>query len=396
MGWKSMEVREQRVRFVVAASRGEKPFQALCEEFEISRPTGYVWKKRYQEQGVAGIVERSRRAGRQAQQTEQSLEEQVEQLRRRYPDWGARKLQVLLARQGVEMTRSTIHRVLIRRGLVQRQAGGKRTWKRFAREQPNQLWQMDFKGPKNWPQGVGPLSVLDDHSRYLIVLHAGRDMCGDTVREQLEGAFQQCGVPEGMLMDHGSPWWGMQSPGGMTQLSLWLMRQGIGLHYSGIRHPQTQGKVERFHGSLQRAAVLRQAPSQQLQDWLDAYRWEHNNVRPHQALEMKTPASLWHPSVRRYDPQPPRWEYAEGAWVRKLDGDGSLQIRGQKWHISAALRGEQVQILPVEQRLLVYYCATLVRELEPLSQRSTIVQRWTPMPKAKRGKDGGSAALENA
>jgi transposase InsO family protein len=391
-----MEVREQRVRFVVAASRREKPFQALCEEFEISRPTGYLWWKRYREQGVAGIAERSRRPYRQAQQIDPQLEQEVEQLRQRYPDWGARKLQILLARQGVEMTRSTIHRTLLRRGLVQGRAGGRRDWQRFQREQPNQLWQMDFKGPKNWPRAVGPLSVLDDYSRYLIVLNGGRDMCGETVREQLESAFIQCGVPEGMLMDHGSPWWGRQSPCGMTQLSLWLMRQGIRLHYSGVGHPQTQGKVERFHGSLQRAAVLRQAPTEQLQNWLDAYRWEHNHLRPHQALQMKTPASLWRPSTRRYEAHPPRWVYDEGAWVRKLDCEGGLQIAGQKWHISAALRGEKVQIVPLEQRLMIYYCTTLVRELDPASERSTIVQRWVPLSATEGGKDGGTPALENA
>lgn len=373
-----MEAQEQRVRFVVAASRQEKPLKVLCEEFEISRPTGYLWLKRYREEGLAGIAERSRRPHRQGQQTDPQLEQQVEQLRERYPDWGARKLQILLARQGVEMTRSTIHRTLLRRRLVERQRGKKRSWRRFQREQPNQLWQMDFKGPKSWPQAVGPLSVLDDHSRYLIVLHAVQDTRGETVREQLESAFLQCGLPEGILMDHGSPWWGMQSPCGMTQLSVWLMRQGVGLHYSGVRHPQTQGKVERFHGNLQRAAELRHAPAHGLQEWLDNYRCEYNQVRPHQALEMKTPASLWRPSTRPYDPNPPRWEYAEGAWVRKLDCDGSLQIQGQKWHISAALRGEHIAIVPVERRLMIYYCSTLVRELDPAGGQSMVVDRWIP------------------
>ena len=94
---------------------------------------------------------------------------------------------------------------------------------------------------------------------------------GEPVREQLEEAFQRCGVPEGMLMDHGTPWWGHQSPSGHTHLSLWLMRQGIHLHWSGIRHPQTQGKVERFHGSLQRALARRGFPGQHLQAWLDDY-----------------------------------------------------------------------------------------------------------------------------
>jgi hypothetical protein len=239
---------------------------------------------------------------------------------------------------------------------------------------------MDFKGPKNWPQPTAPLSVLDDHSRYLIVLQTGRDMTGETVREQLEGAFGECGLPDGMLMDHGSPWWGQQSPCGLTVFSLWLMRQGIRLYYSGVAHPQTQGKVERHHGSLQRAAVLRQAPAEGLQPWLDNYRWEHNHVRPHQGLQMKTPASLWHPSKRRYDPNPPAWQYAEGAWVRKLDHEGSLDIEGKKWHISAALCRERIQIIAMQRRLMVYYCSTLIRELDQDTQRSTIVGRWIRKP----------------
>ena len=174
------------------------------------------------------------------------------QVRRRYPDWGARKLQVVLAREGVELARNTIHRILLRHDLVKQDDQHPPAVQRFEREQPNELWQMDFKGPKGWPQPVGPLSVLDDHSRYLIALAANGSTHGAPVREQLEEAFQRCGVPEAMLMDHGTPWWSQQAPSGHT-LSLWLMRQGIRLHWSGIRHPQTQGKVERFHGSLQRA-----------------------------------------------------------------------------------------------------------------------------------------------
>ncbi len=102
-----------------------------------------------------------------------------------------------------------------------------------------------------------------------------------------------------------------QSAGGVTVLSLWLMRQGMGLHWSRVRHPQTQGKVERFHGELQRALRLARRKGSR-QAWLDGYRWEHNYVRPHEALGMATPATRWHPSPRRYDPQPPAWEYPAG------------------------------------------------------------------------------------
>ena len=130
---------------------------------------------------------------------------------------------------------------------------------------------MDFKGPLTARRGVGPLSVIDDHSRYLMALEqlfahewrAGARATG--------AGFAECGVPEAMLMDHGTPWWGRQAPQGLTRLALWMMRQGIELHCSRVRHPQTQGKVERFHGELQRAVERRGAPAglADWQNWLD-------------------------------------------------------------------------------------------------------------------------------
>ena len=375
-----MDVHEQRVRFVVEAGQRLKPFRALCAAYEISRPTGYLWLRRYRERGVAGIAEQSRKPHHSPRRTGSVLEQRVTQLRLRYPDWGARKLQVLLEREGIALPRNTIHRILLRHDLVRDEDRQAAATQRFERGQPNELWQMDFKGPKGWPQPVGPLSVLDDHSRYLITLAANGSTHGEPVQQQLEEAFQRCGVPQGMLMDHGTPWWSQQSFSGRTHLSLWLMRQGIRLHWSGIRHPQTQGKVERFHGSLQRALERRGIPRQGVQEWLNAYRWEHNHVRPHEALGMQTPATLWHPSPRRYDPHPPRWEYPQDAWVLKVDCQGKLDIQGQKWRVGKALSGEWVQVVPVEQRMLVFYCTTLIRELDPGIQRSKIVERWIPRP----------------
>ena len=378
MPWKTMDVREQRVRFVVAADLATKPFRQLCEEFGVSRPTGYEWAERYREDGLEGIVERSRRPLRSPRQTAPKLVQQVIELRQRYPDWGARKLRIVLKREGIELGYSTIHRILLHHDLVRDQDRRDVATQRFEREHPNELWQMDFKGPKQWNQTVGPLSVLDDHSRYLVVLQANGSTRGELVREQLESAFQWCGVPEGMLMDHGIPWWGGRAPLGLTQLSLWLMKQGVRLHWSGIRHPQTQGKVERFHGELQRALERRGTGALDGQAWLDSFRWEHNYVRPHEALGMRTPAELWHPSSRHYDPNPPRWEYPEGARVVKVDSWGKLRWGGRKWNLSSALCGERVQIVQIDQRAQVYYCATLIRELDLGTQRSTIVERWVP------------------
>ena len=372
-----MDVQEQRVSFVVLAELREKSLAALCQEFGISRPTGYLWLSRYRQQGLAGIAERSRRPASSPDRTAAEVEDQVVALRARYPDWGARKLQVLLRQRGLELARSTIHRILLRHGLIPEHEHSRLAPQRFERSAPNELWQMDFKG-RLWPaERVGPLSVLDDHSRYLVVLQRVASTSGELVREHLQGAFRDCGVPDGMLMDHGIPWWSTQSPQGFTKLSLWLMRQGIALHWGRVRHPQTQGKVERFHGELQRA-LQRRPPRGDLQSWLDEFRWEHNHVRPHEALGMQTPVTRWRRSERSYDANPLAWEYPSGSRVLKVDSDGKISLKAKHWLISRALSGERIRLVPIEQRVLVYYCRTLVREIDLSSQRSTMVDRWLP------------------
>jgi transposase InsO family protein len=385
MAWGAVDVSEQRVRFVVRASRREKSMQELCAEFAISRPTGYAWLRRYQASGVAGVVEKSRRPHRSPGRTAREIEQRVKELRQQRSDWGARKLQVLLAGEGLTLPVITIHRILLRQGLVRPQDRHRRAVQRFARGTPNQLWQMDFKGPVGWQAPVGPLSILDDHSRYAITLQGTWSSQAELVKERLEEAFHRCGVPEEMLMDHGTPWWNMKAATGWTWLTVWLMKQGIRMHFSGYRHPQTQGKVERFHGSLEAAMQRRGWPAEQeRQQWLDAFRYEYNHVRPHEALGMRTPATEWSKSARQYQARPAAWEYERGAEVRKLAEQGQLCVAGRRWEISRALAGEWVQLVRLDQRILVYYCRSLVRELDLADQLSTAVDRWWhPTPDCK-------------
>jgi hypothetical protein len=135
--------------------------------------------------------------------------------------------------------------------------------------------------------------------------------------------------------------------------------------------------VERFHGELQRALQYR-PPRADLQSWLDEFRWEHNHVRPHEALGMQTPVSHWRRSERSYDPNPPAWEYPVGSWVLKVDSDGKIKLKGEHWLISRALSGERIRLVTMEHRVLVYYCRSLVRELDLGNQQSTIVDHWLP------------------
>ena len=163
-------------------------------------------------------------------------------------------------------------------------------------------------------------------------------------------------------MDHGTPWWNAASPWGFTELSIWIMRLGIRLTYSGICHPQTQGKVERMHGALQRAIRKRKADPED-QQWLDVFRYEYNHLRPHEALRMATPASLWKPSMRAFTTRLTDWEYPASAHCRLLGCDGQLNWHGRRWEISNALRGQLVGIEQIEDRAIVYFCRTPIREL---------------------------------
>ncbi len=377
MAWGMVDIAEQRMRFVVAASRREKSMRELCAESGISRPTGYTWWRRYEAGGIAGVVEKSRRPQHSPGRTAAAIAQRVVELRQQRPDWGARKLQVLLAQEAVQLPVITIHRILLRQGLVRPQDRHRTAVQRFQRGAPNQLWQMDFKGPVGWQAPVGPLSIVDDHSRYTITLHGTWSSQAAPVKEQLEEAFARCGMPEEMLMDHGTPWWNMKAATGWTWLTVWMVKQGIAVHFSGYRHPQTQGKVERFHGALEAATRRRGWPwGEDRQRWLDEFRFEYNHVRPHEALGMKTPATVWNKSARKYQPQTAAWEYEKGTEVRHLGEQGQLHLAGRRWEISRALAGEWVQLVRLGERILVYYCRSLVRELDLTHQRSTAVDHW--------------------
>jgi transposase InsO family protein len=272
----------------------------------------------------------------------------------------------------------TVHRILERHDLIRGEDRHPPAVQRYERSKPNELWQMDFKGPPG-VSGVGPLSVLDDHSRYLPALRQLGSTKMDGVRETLERTFLECGLPEAMLMDHGTPWWNGISSFGITELSVWLMRQGIRLLFSGVRHPQTQGKIERMHGALQKA--MRKRGTDLLnQAWLDTFRHEYNHIRPHEALAMATPFSRWKPSERAFQSQPPEWEYAAGTRVVRLGGAGQLWWSGRRWEIGSALRRQTVGLEQIGDRAIVYFCQTAIRELDLRSGTNCLISNKIAHP----------------
>jgi transposase InsO family protein len=176
------------------------------------------------------------------------------------------------------VTPVTAQRILKRAGRVSKAAVRKAT-QRFAREQCNELAQMDFKGEYTLAaEKCYPLSLLDDSSRYLHGLWPLCSTAGAGVKQTLEGHFREFGVPLSILMDHGTPWFSTRNVHGLTWLAVWLLKQGVVLRYSGVAHPQTQGKVERFHQTLKRRTRHRGAPTTlgEWERWAVEFRHEYN------------------------------------------------------------------------------------------------------------------------
>lgn len=377
MRWGVKDKASQRIEFVLRAANGTCSFSQLCREYEISRPTGYLWLKRYREGNgqLMALVEKSRRPRRSPSKTNAAIETRVVELRKEY-GWGAKALQHVLERdEGIRLSRITVHRILDRNGEIRDEDRHRPATTRFERTQPNELWQMDFKG--QFPMGSRqcfPLSVLDDHSRYLIALQALRGTGTDGVEQTLVRLFRNNGVPKEMLMDHGVPWWNAINGHGLTRLSIGLIQQGIQLRFSGIGHPQTQGKVERFHETLERSVKHRNVWPEELDQWQDQFtkiRDIYNHKRPHEALSMDVPASRYRPSTRSYQEHPKEWEYPTGSWIERLNNQGQWYWNGKYRFVCRALANQRVRIQELDQQLIVSYQHTWIRQLDPKTGRST-------------------------
>jgi len=376
MPWRTESVMDQRIEFVLRAKEGEEAISGLCREYGISRPTGYLWLNRYHAGGsVNGLAEGSRRPLKSPQRTNEKVTAAVVELREK-TGWGGPKIAKVLAKRGVEVAPATAQRILKRAGLVVPPKVGKTT-KRFEKAECNELVQMDFKGEYTLPGGSKsyPLSFLDDCSRYCHGLWPLAGTGGAGVKQTLEGYFREHGVPLSILMDHGTPWYSMTNRHGLTWLSVWLLKQGVVLRYSGVGHPQTQGKVERFHQTLKIRTRHRGAPTTlaEWERWAMEFRYEYNHERPHEALGMKTPAEVYQAvNLRSYQEQSREWEYTGGT-VKRLNTQGVLYYRRQTYFVSEALATERVRVDELDGKLLVTFRRMTVREIEIETGKSIAV-----------------------
>ncbi len=371
MGWKECDHVSEREEFVRLAIRAEAGMAALCRRFGISRRTGYKWLQR----ALSGepMKDRSRRPRGCPTRTSPTMEQAVVAVRLVHRAWGGRKIRQVLLNQGRSdvPAASTITGILRRHGLIDPVESRKhRPWQRFERSAPNELWQMDFKGDFALNRGgrCHALTVLDDHSRYSLALRACGNQRKATVQRHLTDVFRRYGLPQEMLMDNGSPWGPSSFNDRWTSLSVWLLRLDVRVLHGRPYHPQTQGKDERFHRTLQVELLQgrRFNDLAEVQDAFDPWRPMYNHDRPHEALGMATPAERYEPSRRDYPQDPPPIEYDQGDVVRTVGNNGYFQYNGRRYRVGKAFRGLRVALRPAgtDGHWEVYFCRQRIARID--------------------------------
>ena len=389
MPWKVSSPVSERLEFVLLAAQEQANIRHLCRRFGISPTTGYKWRQRFQSEGAAGLQEQSRRPHHSPARSAPAVEQAVLELRRQHRRWGGRKLRARLQALGHSETpaASTITAILRRHHLLDLQESAQhRPFHRFEHEQPNELWQMDFKG--DFALGRGrcyPLTVLDDHSRFNLGLVACADQTTQTTRAALTAIFRRYGLPFRMTMDNGKPWAAFAKGRSChTHFSAWLIRLGITVSHSRPYHPQTQGKDERFHRTLKLELLGEQRWPDfgRCQQAFDHWRETYNLVRPHEALKLAVPASRYQPSRREFPAALPAIEYAEDAVVRKVGERGQVKYQQRKFFVGDAFGGLHVALRPTttDGLLEVYFCHQKVGAIDLKAVRSGSQQVSTMSP----------------
>ena len=372
MPWREQSIMDQREEFVRLALSSGASIRELCRRFGISRSNGHKWLRRYLMEGTAGLADRSRRPVRSPSRTPEAVEAEVLRIRDKSNNtWGGRKIErVMLRSSQIEVpSPSTITEILRRHGkLAERSHEYSGPHQRFERAVPNELWQMDFKGHFATAQGrCHPLTVLDDHSRYSLTISACGNQQDTTVRGRLVLIFRRYGLPFAMLMDNGPPW-GDAGNQPHTAFTVWLMQLGVKVIHCRPFHPQTQGKDERFHRTLQ-AEVLSGKSFRSLaecQGSFDSWRQIYNYERPHEALGFATPAERYRVSPRSFPEALPPIEYAPGDTVRKVDSGGEIRLNGRRLHIGKAFRGHPIALRPTNNDgvFTIHFCAHRIGTLD--------------------------------
>lgn len=367
MPWKVAPVCELRTFLVHQVLSLKRPVAEVCREHGISRKTAYKWLARYRQAPGEPLADRSRCPRARPRRTTEQSEAQVLAVRSQF-GWGARKIRAyLLAQQIAAPSVPTVHAILRRHGLVVAEASQPPAAVQFfERSRPHELWQCDHKGPLEISrQRVYPLTVLDDHSRFLLTLRPCLDLSMKTVFAVLWEVFGEYGLPESILCDNafGST---HETPKTPSWFDAQMIRLGIRPVHGRPYHPQTQGKVERLHGTLEREVWPHVRRDTVEHFTADLTRWRtevYNPLRPHEALADQPPLSRFRHSPRPRPAQIPEVEYPPGSILRKVSTVGDVRWRKHRILAGRGLVGQYVRIEEREHDLVLFYAWKPIRIL---------------------------------
>ncbi|KXK21472.1 MAG: Integrase core domain protein [Armatimonadetes bacterium OLB18] len=355
-----------RKQMVIRIRAGELSVSAAAREYGVARNTVKLWLRRADEVSLGDLKEKSRRPRSSPNATEASIEEAVLQFKRVRPCWGAKKLLVTLWPEGSPISIRTGDRILKRHGLV-RVRGQAESVQRFERESPNQLWQIDFKGLGRYNPGYSPLTILDDASRYCIGFDPLENHQPRVILSSLWAAFGEFGLPEAILMDN-EPCFAEISRRGPSWLEsqLWLL--GIRTLHGRPYHPQTQGKVERFHRTVEDelGSELRQNSILEAREIYSRFVHDYNYERPHEALGMRPPGAVYVPSTRSRPTAIPVHEIPSGSISRKTDDRGVFSYRNVSYRVGRGLGCQTVELKEEAEGMAAYFAGRRIELLAAL------------------------------
>lgn len=361
----------QRQAFVAAYDTGSWSMTELCERFGVTRPTGYKWVARWRAAGADGLAERGRGPHASPHRTEATVEARLVAVRQRY-GWGATKLLRILADQYPTQrwpTRSTANAIFERHGLLRKRRRVRRTPHPgvpvLETTAPNQVWPADFKGQFKTGDGVYcyPLTVTDHFSRAVLLCRALASTKTVDVQPVFLTLFRAIGLPDAIRTDNGAPF-ASTALHGRSPLNLWWMQLGIAHQRIRPGYPQANGTHERMHRELKRETTGPAAASARAQQRrFDAFRQRYNEERPHEALGLRTPATLWHRSPREYPARIAPPDYPSHFEVRRIGSGGIVKFRGRAAFLSHTLVGADVGLEEVTDGVwnVVYYATVLGR-----------------------------------
>jgi transposase InsO family protein len=375
MALRVVSMEELKLQVLHEPERTGESVAEVCRRRGISRETFYLYRRRFGEEGIAGLEPRSRRPRVSPMRIDPLLEAEICELRRRHPRFGARRIRAELGRAGSDPPAiSTVHQVLCRNHLVSpRPPHRRKALKRFEREVPNDLWQIDATqvlladGKAAWI-----VDCLDDHARFLLSAIACESPSGDAAWDCFTSAATEHGLPRQLLSDNGSIFTG-RFLGVEVAFERKLREIGVELLNAAPYHPQTLGKLERFHRTL-KEWLCDEGPAcdlDELQALLDRLRVHYNEERPHQGIGDRTPLERYASSARAgaleapalADETEPR--YPPRAIVRKVASNGVFAYRRSYVNIGVRFAGARVRIVEQGELVHVYYGDELVRSLAP-------------------------------